>query len=254
MAPRSRNSNSPTLPVPPESNSLISPTPLDPQPTVSTTPSVPIVAPASPLPPAGDKQIIPTPIGITSNFLENFKSKTSADYSAEAKGEELQPYIPPPTDRFTLEEATEVLIKYQKAFRLSPNQAINSITYWLQSGGYVKSVPNRKETINFKDVPEDLDTLRQIVKDVRSNGTLRQLARAIAQQLSIVAIANGYAGHLFKSLQVINPQIEGADTIYCCEYYQGLPFTPVIVNAALSERSKNRQVVKRPSPNKQQKK
>jgi hypothetical protein len=88
---------------------------------------------------------------------------------------------------------------------------------------------------------EELSFLRECVFKVKPNGTVRQLARSLAKQVAIVALKQGYVGHLNKSLSAIDPRLTMQDLIFACEFYSGLEFVPQIVNNALLERARQRQ-------------
>jgi ATP-dependent Lon protease len=103
----------------------------------------------------------------------------------------------------------------------------------------VKSVPNRKFKINGVG-EEELDALRNIIKQVRPNGTVRQLARTLAPIIRKIATIYTYEGHLSKNLRTFRPGLQGDVLIYACEFYFGLDFTPQVINEALAERAKAR--------------
>jgi hypothetical protein len=153
--------------------------------------------------------------------------------------EGTQKFEAPPTDKLTPEECEQVIDRYAQHYKLTVQQAAHSISYWCQMGGYVKSVPNRKFNIN-RVCDEELDTLRNIVKLVRPNGTVRQLARALAKIIVKYASHYDYYGHLAKNLKTFRPGLEGNNLIYACEFYFGLDFTPNLINEALAERAKSR--------------
>jgi len=173
-------------------------------------------------------------------LLEEVDKSTTADLKSKITKLEVSAYTPPPSDRLSDDETNQVLTRYMRTYKLNPHQTLNSVSYWLQTGGYVRSVPNRKHAINTPNIIEELDTLRLVVREVRSTATLRQLARTLVSQINKMALVQGYPGHLYKTLQLTNPQLRDTDIYYCCEYYQGLTITPAIVNAALNERTLKR--------------
>jgi len=196
----------------------------------------------------------------TSNVAEVTQDETSVSQTVDtselgitpAELEKLTSYQPPPNDQLTKEEAKAVLEKYSRFYNLTKAEALHSVTYWTQNGGYVKSVPDTKtHDINHKGA-ESLKQLRACVEDVRPGGTVRQLARTLAPYLLQVALQKGYKGHLWKSLKQNNdPSLEGPDLYYCCEFYANLPGTPTKVVEALAARSKERSQRKQaPKPKK----
>jgi hypothetical protein len=145
---------------------------------------------------------------------------------------------------------------YASRYQLTPGETLNSIAFWVQEGGYIKKVPNRSQAINHHNKLEELSFLRECVIKVKPNGTVRQLARSLAKQVAIVALKQGYVGHLGKSLSSIDPRLTIQDLIYACEFYLGLELVPQIVNNALLERARQRQqtLSKKPKQNKKKKK
>lgn len=158
-------------------------------------------------------------------------------------------FDPPPADRFTKDECYSALTEYGKTYNLNPSQTMHSMTYWAQNGGYVKSVPNRRLSINEGPM-EELDTLRGICAKVRPGGTVRQLFRALALPIYRIALNLSYAGHLHKSLRLYRPDISTVDAIQACEFYSGLSFTLPIIEDALSQRAKARKTKSSSKPKK----
>jgi hypothetical protein len=181
--------------------------------------------------------------------LDNFKGD-DINLETATSQDNLQSVVkfnPPPPDKFTLEEAQKAVYLYQKYYNLNTAQAMNSITYWLQSGGYIKTVPDR--TYNINGIGEEsLGLLREIIKKVRKNGTLRQFARAIPMYLINVARANHYPGHLSKALRLIDPSLQDQDLYFACEYYMDYQETPRKIIEALAERTKARAKSRTPKP------
>jgi hypothetical protein len=144
-------------------------------------------------------------------------------------------------DKLTRSEASQIVQKYAAQYSLTTTQAMHSIAFWCQQGGYVRKVPNRSIAINKPDTLESLDIFREIIKKIKPDGTVRQLARYYANTIAEIALKQGYIGHLHTSLRAIRPAIQGPDLMYCAEFYTGLETTPSIVNEALFERAKLRQ-------------
>jgi hypothetical protein len=159
----------------------------------------------------------------------------------EIINQQLAKPTPEPKDMLTEKQATNVVMQYATRYSLTPAEALNSIAYWVQEGGYIKKVPNRTQAINHNNKLEELAFLRECVAKTKPNGTVRQLARALAKQISLVAMKQDYTGHLHKNLKLIEPRLTAADLIFACEFYMGLDFVPPIVNTALQERAKQRQ-------------
>jgi len=195
-----------------------------------------VTTPTSPAPPASS----PVKISFDEFLIQESPTQSPVIRSTPALEplilEGVQGYKAPPSDRFTAQEANRILNTYAQKYELTKDQTINSIAYWCQSGGYVKSVPNRSLKINSK-TEESLEFLRTAVTQVRPNGTVRQLARTLAPTIARVSLNYDYVGHLWKSLSTIRTNIEGADCIFCCEYYYGLDITPKAVNEALAART-----------------
>lgn len=205
--------------------------PLAPQPAAAPKGPPTRTAPAAPAPTTGQ------------DMLQSMLDKLDLD-SSSTTGQApivpgIKPYEAPPADRFTADECKKVIAGYAHAYGLTIPEAYHSIAFWCQTGGYVKSVPNKKHKINGR-AEEELTKLREICGQVRNGGTVRQLARKLAPVIASVALQCGYVGHLHKSLKPIRPEMTGVDWIYCCEYYFGLSITPRIVNEAIAERIKAR--------------
>lgn len=121
-------------------------------------------------------------------------------------------------------------------------------------GGYVKSVPNKKLKIN-RIAEEELNTLREICNEARPNGTVRQLARAMARTIYRIAAQLGYPGHLYKALKAHKPELNTADAYFACEVYSGFNYTPHIIEEALALRTQARKAKTiKPKQNKGKKK
>lgn len=173
--------------------------------------------------------------------------------SKTIEGTELMRIEPLEKGVLTKQQATRVIHKYANHYKLNHVQALNSIAYWTQNGGYVKKVPNWKASINFPGNLEELDTLRKIIAQVvGESGTVRQLARTLALPISVMANKQDYKGHLFKALLVFNPGLKWTDATYAAEFYLGLEITPKDINQALADRAKARQttVSKKAKPRK----
>ena len=140
-----------------------------------------------------------------------------------------------PQESFTKEEASEVIKRYCEKYDITPIQAIHSISYFCQNGGYVKSVPDKSVTINSKTKLETLNSLREVVSSVRKKGTVRQLARTLVKQIHQMSTKMSYKGHLYNTLS-LKKEISAQDSIYCCEYYLDFELTPIHIKELLKER------------------
>lgn len=155
------------------------------------------------------------------------------------------PFIQPPSDRFTEAEIAEVIRLYSQEFSLTTEEAIHSISFWCQSGGYIKAVPPRKAKVNNKS-EEKLQTLRDICSKVRPNGTVRQLARSFAKTIYKVALQGGYLGHLWKEFKTRDSSLSQLDLYFACEFYDGCDFVPPRVQNIFNSRNLERKKSKIP--------
>lgn len=153
--------------------------------------------------------------------------------------EGVERFDQPPPDRFTAPECRQVIHKYADHYGLTRPQAIHSVTYFCQTGGCVKSFPNKKLNIN-RLREEELDVLRSICAETRPQGTVRQLARGMAYTIFRVAMEYGYPGHLYKQLKQYVPELTIMDSYQACEFYTGQRFTVPAIEKALAARALGR--------------
>jgi hypothetical protein len=169
--------------------------------------------------------------------------------SQEELIKDIQPYVALPADKLTDEELKKVVYEYAFTYKLTPAEALHSIAYWCQSGGYVKSVPDKSIDLNKKG-SESLQTLRQAVTNARPKGTVRQLARSLYKTIYKIAAKCGYTGHLYKALRRIDPTITVSESELACEYYEGTDICSPKITAALLERSRLRAQTRAPKTKK----
>ena len=126
-------------------------------------------------------------------------------------------YITPPSDRFTPEEVQSTAKKYNARHGLTIPETFNSFAYFLQRGGYIAGVTNIVAKVNGKK-KETLQLLREVVKEVRPNGTLKQLARPISKIILKFSQQQNYVGHFPYKLRELDPSLTTEDLDLACKY------------------------------------
>jgi len=142
-------------------------------------------------------------------------------------------YHTPPIDRFTLEEAEQVLESYSIYYQLTKTQTIHSITFWVQNGGCLKLVPNKMFDINNTGQQEELNVLRKEIKNIRKKGTVRQLARTLLPLIIETLKIRPYPGPLAKKFKQLDPEI---NVVFCNDIFIDSPDCPSNIKHLLIRR------------------
>jgi hypothetical protein len=142
--------------------------------------------------------------------------------------------------------ANELIHKYSKIDNITFEFAAIGICALMQSGAYLKSVPNRKININNHEFTKK--TLITASDLINNKYTLRSIARNLRKTIAKVAYEYNIVGHLYARYKIENPNtIANNDTeinkkiaIYCTDFQIENPDTPIAIREYLANREKNR--------------
>lgn len=142
--------------------------------------------------------------------------------------------------------ANELIHKYSKIDNITFEFAAIGICALMQSGAYLKSVPNRKITINNHEFTKK--TLITASDLINNKYTLRSIARNLRKTIAKVAYEYNIVGHLYARYKIENANsIANNDTeinkkiaIYCTDFQIENPDTPIVIREYLANREKNR--------------
>lgn len=174
---------------------------------------------------------------LNTNFIENIEN-TINDISQQYKFivNTTDP-ISTKKDTLTIEEANKIIGTFASTANSDINTAFAAITALCQSGGTNKSTANIKKTIN--GITFELDTLRNTIKLITKDGTVRKLAKTIRDSIVAIASINDWPGPLAKVISKENPETQytTGDLIWAAEYHDDNPKAPENIRKALAARS-----------------
>lgn len=171
------------------------------------------------------------------SFAENFDNISSAYTITQDKPED---------DELLKTKTNLTLAKYAAIEQIPIDFAIIGISALLQSGAYLKSVPNRKIKINNHEFTKK--SLVFAAEQAENKYTLRAMARFMKLNIVKVALTYNIPGHLFARYKIenaskiaqMNPEIIKTYSAYCTDFQIENPDCPEDIRQYLADREKNR--------------
>lgn len=113
------------------------------------------------------------------------------------------------------------------------------ITMLLQGGGSNKNAGN-SVSAEFEGYRLTSKQLLEVIQQFKKNGTIRQYARGIANQVHEVADSLELEGDLAQQMRLDHPDLSLGDAIWCSNFQTRNPKCPKNVRSWLNENHKNR--------------
>lgn len=143
-------------------------------------------------------------------------------------------------------KAIQIINKYAMIEQIPFDFAVIGVCGLLQSGAYLKSVTNRKITINNKEFTKK--SLVFAAEQVDNKYTLRKIAKILRQTIVRIAYTYYIPGHLYSRFKIENanyianldPENIRIIASYCTDFQIENPNTPPIIREFLATREKNR--------------
>lgn len=174
----------------------------------------------------------------TPKKIDTISSLQSIRNSMEAEADNFLAEIdvPPVIDTMSEENCEIVINKYATKNNCTPSQAAVAITLLVQNGGTNLSKKPITRVVNDKRF--DLTDLREVIKEVDKNGTVRKFAKGIRDIIIEIALLNNWSGPLKNSLKINNPAVEITEELgpWCLEIHADNPECPQIIKEALIRR------------------
>jgi len=174
---------------------------------------------------------------ILTNFDSSF-DKISSIYSITQEN--------PDQDEQLKQKTVLTIAKYAAIAEIPIDFAIIGISALLQSGAYLKNVPNRRIKINNHEFTKK--NLVFAAEQAENKYTLRAVARFLRSTIAKVSYTYSIPGHLYARFKIENanliasndPETNRKIATYCTDFQIENPDTPLIVRAYLANREKNR--------------
>lgn len=178
-----------------------------------------------------------TPTSNLENFIENIDQITETySVTQDKKQDDIQ----------IRNKVNETINKYASIEQIPFDFATIGMCALFQSGAYLKSVPNRKITINNHEFTKK--SLIFAAEQVDNKFTLRAMARHLNKTIAKIAYKYDIPGHLYARFRIENanliaqndPETNKTIATYCADFQIENPDTPSVVREYLSNREKNR--------------
>jgi hypothetical protein len=152
----------------------------------------------------------------------------------------------PENDLILKQKTNLTILKYAAIEQIPAEFAIIGISALLQSGAYLKSVPNRRIKINNHEFTKK--SLVFAAEQAEFGQTLRSMARHLRKTIAKVAYKYEIPGHLYAKFKIENANIIAQNdsetnkiiATYCTDFQIENPDTPEIVREFLANREKTR--------------
>lgn len=140
------------------------------------------------------------------------------------------------SDSMDPNQCLEVLTKYSQLHSIPIEATIAGITKLVQDGGTNQS--KKSLTVTVGDYEFDLSKLRNILKSIDKNLTVRKFAKGARDLIIQVAILNGWAGPLLKELSRSQPNLSIPPSLapWCLEIHSDNYACPNEIRDALVRR------------------
>ena len=113
------------------------------------------------------------------------------------------------------------------------------ITILLQGGGSNKNAGN-SISAKFENYTLTSKQLLEVIKQFKKNGTIRQYARGVANQVHEVADSLELEGDLAQQMRLEHPDLSLKDAVWCSNFQTRNPKCPKNVRSWLNKNHKNR--------------
>jgi hypothetical protein len=123
--------------------------------------------------------------------------------------------------------------------KISETIAVALIAGLVQNGGTNKGAGNSAK-FTLGDQTLSAQELSNYIKKEQANGTVRQLARAMADEIAEVSLALGIKGDLANQMRYDHPDISQEEAVWCSNFQTTNTNCPTLVREWLVNNYRNR--------------